>query len=69
MFLIGAGEFLAKQFLKIILGFPGDFRVEGIEKIPVPGLAAAGKNVVLVGDCYSPRSLLAATRQGYQVGM
>ncbi len=34
-----------------------------------PALEAAGKNVVLVGDCYSPRSLLAATRQGYQVGM
>lgn len=34
-----------------------------------PVLESAGKDVVLVGDCYSPRSLLAATRQGYQVGI
>jgi hypothetical protein len=27
-------------------------------------LEAAGKDVVLVGDCYAPNSLLAATRQG-----
>ena len=32
-------------------------------------LEAAGKQVVAIGDCYSPRSLLAATRQGYQVGV
>jgi 2,4-dienoyl-CoA reductase-like NADH-dependent reductase (Old Yellow Enzyme family)/thioredoxin reductase len=34
-----------------------------------PALEAAGKQVVPIGDCYSPRSLLAATRQGYQVGV
>lgn len=32
-------------------------------------LEAAGKNVVLVGDCYAPNSVLAATRQGYAVAM
>ncbi len=30
---------------------------------------AAGREVHLVGDCYAPRSVLAATRQGYEVGM
>lgn len=30
---------------------------------------AAGREVYLVGDCYAPRSVLAATRQGYEVGM
>ena len=30
---------------------------------------AAGSEVHLVGDCYAPRSVLAATRQGYEVGM
>jgi hypothetical protein len=29
----------------------------------------AGREVHLVGDCYAPRSVLAATRQGYEVGM
>jgi len=28
-------------------------------------LEAAGKEVILVGDCYAPNSVLAATRQGY----
>jgi len=32
-------------------------------------LEAAGREVYLVGDCYAPRSVLAATRQGYEVGM
>ena len=32
-------------------------------------LEAAGREVHLVGDCYAPRSVLAATRQGYEVGM
>lgn len=32
-------------------------------------LEAAGRVVHLVGDCYAPRSVLAATRQGYAVGM
>jgi thioredoxin reductase len=31
-------------------------------------LAAEGFDVVTLGDCHAPRSLLAATRQGYQVG-
>jgi len=31
-------------------------------------LQAAGFDVVTIGDCHAPRSLLAATRQGYQVG-
>jgi 2,4-dienoyl-CoA reductase-like NADH-dependent reductase (Old Yellow Enzyme family) len=31
-------------------------------------LAAEGFDVVTIGDCHAPRSLLAATRQGYQVG-
>ena len=30
---------------------------------------AAGRKVHLIGDCYAPRSVLAATRQGYEVGM
>jgi 2,4-dienoyl-CoA reductase-like NADH-dependent reductase (Old Yellow Enzyme family)/thioredoxin reductase len=34
-----------------------------------PLLEAAGKEVFLVGDCYAPRSVLAATRQGYSTGM
>jgi hypothetical protein len=29
----------------------------------------AGREVHLAGDCYAPRSVLAATRQGYEVGM
>jgi hypothetical protein len=32
-------------------------------------LEAAGKSVITVGDCHAPRSVLASTRQGYQVGM
>ncbi len=32
-------------------------------------LEAAGREVHLVGDCYAPRSVLAATRQGFEVGM
>ena len=32
-------------------------------------LEAAGREVHLVGDCYAPRSVLAATRQGYEAGM
>jgi 2,4-dienoyl-CoA reductase-like NADH-dependent reductase (Old Yellow Enzyme family)/thioredoxin reductase len=32
-------------------------------------LRAAGKRVWTVGDCHAPRAVLAATRQGYQVGM
>jgi 2,4-dienoyl-CoA reductase-like NADH-dependent reductase (Old Yellow Enzyme family) len=32
-------------------------------------LRSAGLEVVQVGDCYSPRSILAATRDGYRVGM
>lgn len=32
-------------------------------------LEAAGREVHLAGDCYAPRSALAATRQGYEVGM
>lgn len=32
-------------------------------------LEAAGREVHLAGDCYAPRSVLAATRQGYEVGM
>jgi hypothetical protein len=32
-------------------------------------LEAAGRVVHLVGDCYAPRSVLAATRQGHEVGM
>jgi hypothetical protein len=32
-------------------------------------LAATGREVFLAGDCYAPRSVLAATRQGYQVGI
>lgn len=32
-------------------------------------LEAVGREVHLVGDCYAPRSVLAATRQGYEVGM
>lgn len=31
-------------------------------------LTAEGFDVVTIGDCHAPRSLLAATRQGYQVG-
>ena len=31
-------------------------------------LAAEGFDVVTIGDCHAPRALLAATRQGYQVG-
>jgi 2,4-dienoyl-CoA reductase-like NADH-dependent reductase (Old Yellow Enzyme family)/thioredoxin reductase len=34
-----------------------------------PVFEAAGREVHLVGDCYAPRSVLAATRQGYEVGM
>ncbi len=32
-------------------------------------LEATGRDVHLIGDCYAPRSVLAATRQGYAVGM
>lgn len=32
-------------------------------------LEAKGLNVITVGDCHAPRSVLAATRQGYQVGV
>jgi thioredoxin reductase len=32
-------------------------------------LEAAGKEVHLAGDCHAPHSVLAATRQGYEVGM
>jgi hypothetical protein len=32
-------------------------------------LKAAGIQVIAVGDCYAPRSVLAATRHGYQVGV
>lgn len=32
-------------------------------------LEAAGREVHLIGDCYAPRSVLAATRQGHEVGM
>ena len=32
-------------------------------------LEAAGKDVALVGDCYAPNSLPAATRQGYAVAL
>lgn len=42
-------------------------------RIPADGLRAvleaAGRQVILVGDCYAPRSVLAATRQGYEAGM
>jgi 2,4-dienoyl-CoA reductase-like NADH-dependent reductase (Old Yellow Enzyme family)/thioredoxin reductase len=42
-------------------------------RIPDDGLRpvfeAAGREVHLIGDCYAPRSVLAATRQGYEVGM
>ena len=42
-------------------------------RVPDDGLRAvfeaAGKEVHLAGDCYAPRSVLAATRQGYEVGM
>lgn len=42
-------------------------------RVPADGLRvvleAAGRQVVLVGDCYAPRSVLAATRQGYEAGM
>jgi len=31
-------------------------------------LQAAGIEVLTIGDCHAPRSLLASTRQGYQVG-
>lgn len=31
-------------------------------------LEAAGITVVTVGDCHAPRTILAATRQGYQIG-
>jgi len=33
-----------------------------------PVLEAAGKEVIPVGDCHAPRSLLATTRQGFAVG-
>jgi 2,4-dienoyl-CoA reductase-like NADH-dependent reductase (Old Yellow Enzyme family)/thioredoxin reductase len=32
-------------------------------------LKAAGIQVIAVGDCFAPRSVLAATRHGYQVGV
>jgi hypothetical protein len=42
-------------------------------RIPNDGLlrplSLAGLEVVQVGDCYSPRSVLAATRDGYRVGV
>ncbi|MDH5254599.1 MAG: FAD-dependent oxidoreductase [Gammaproteobacteria bacterium] len=42
-------------------------------RVPDDGLRAvfeaAGREVHLAGDCYAPRSVLAATRQGYAVGM
>ena len=42
-------------------------------RVPDDGLRAvfeaAGREVYLAGDCYAPRSVLAATRQGYEVGM
>lgn len=42
-------------------------------RVPDDGLRAvfeaAGREVHLAGDCYAPRSVLAATRQGYEVGM
>lgn len=31
-------------------------------------LTAMGRDVLLAGDCYAPRSVLAATRQGFRVG-
>ncbi len=34
-----------------------------------PVFEAAGREVHLVGDCYAPRSVLAATSQGYAVGI
>ncbi len=33
------------------------------------GFEAAGRQVYPIGDCYAPRSVLAATRQGYEIGM
>jgi len=33
------------------------------------GFEAAGRHVYPIGDCYAPRSVLAATRQGYEIGM
>jgi hypothetical protein len=33
-----------------------------------PDLESAGVQVLTIGDCHAPRSVLAATRQGYQVG-
>lgn len=42
-------------------------------RVPNDGLRAAfeaaGREVHLVGDCYAPHSVLAATRQGYEAGM
>jgi hypothetical protein len=35
----------------------------------VPALRAAGLEVHVIGDCYAPRSLLAATREGYRTGI
>jgi thioredoxin reductase len=32
-------------------------------------LAGSGREVLLAGDCYAPRSVLAATRQGYATGL
>ncbi len=32
-------------------------------------IAATGREILLAGDCYAPRSVLAATRQGYRVGL
>lgn len=33
------------------------------------GFEADGRHVYPIGDCYAPRSVLAATRQGYEIGM
>jgi thioredoxin reductase len=35
----------------------------------VKPLRAAGIDFIAVGDCYSPRSILSATRHGYRVGV
>jgi dimethylglycine catabolism A len=77
---LNAADDLADGRLTAVNVYNGDLRIiEDVVSLTwstprVPDLAleaplrALGVELRLVGDCYAPRSVLAATRQGYEIG-
>ena len=58
----------AEQVLGEIVSVTYSTARRPLDELQAP-LEAQGLNVLTIGDCHAPRSVLAATRQGYQVGM